>query len=182
MLKYTIVLGFVSLSLIMGCGAGKPTSNLPLVSSGNANPLPVASAKIDNVVSFTGDNWSFTCPNNNWKESNTNLGTLAIINNFVEKRRIVFLNVSGVENISSPDFLDQVLVGAKASGANIGEPKQVVINNNTFTLVPTTSDEVNINIWFTIKNGFGYVFMCGGSPASNLDTECNSIFSTLKIN
>jgi hypothetical protein len=81
------------------------------------------------------------------------------------------------------EYALQSLRGLKDSGARLASAKQVDINGNKFVLIDADRDGIQLYIWITAKNGFGYVLSCGGpATAESKEELCQSIANSLKIN
>lgn len=189
--KHAFTLGLVSLGLMVGCAsqpkpvavsAPPPPPAVVAVATPAAPVTPAPVESTDPAVHVTGDNWSFTCPTKSWTSADVSgrEGLLALVKDDSEQRRIVFVGqpFAGPAEV----FPLMILSGAKEHGAEVTATKQVVINDVSYTYADTTTaGGVNIILWVTVKDGTGYVFMCGGAVADDLATTCGTIATTLKI-
>lgn len=181
--KHALALGLVSLGLAGCASQPKPVAIVapppPLVAAVAPVAPPVST---DPSVHLQGSNWSFTCPTKNWEPADVSgkEGLLALVKNDDDKRRILFVE----QPFAGPAelFPLMVLSGAKENGAQVTSTKRVVIGGTSFFYAATTTaGGVDINLWVTVKDSNGYVFMCGGAPADDLAETCGTIASTLQI-
>lgn len=81
-------------------------------------------------------------------------------------------------------FLLASLRSAKESGAEVVQPKPttVVVNNNKFSKLEVTQNNIKIFMWLTVKNNFAYILSCGGpQPHDRLSDICEPIISDVFV-
>jgi hypothetical protein len=186
-------LSFLSLVLVAGCGsqpqpvvvnAPPPPAVVALAAPAAPAALPAPVAPKDAFVKLTGDNWSFTCPNDNWVEVKTGREeVLGMANDASEHRRIMLI----AQDFKGPAqiFPLVILSSIKEQGGKVTATKETTVNGNVYNYIATTATEsghqLDVFMWLTVKNDKGYVFMCGGHPADDLSTMCDSVAATLEL-
>lgn len=188
--KRFVSLGLVSAFLVACAASSTPSVAVapPPPPMAEVAPVPLApatppapSVPANPNVPFTGTGWAFTCPNSNWVSEETGHDDIFAVINQTEQRKIVFTYGVVPATLDTITFAKTVLSGStkhKFTVSNIGQP---TVNGNQFVFAETTSNEAQINLWMLVKNGKGFVFMCGGVPADDLSAVCGSIAATLKI-
>jgi hypothetical protein len=187
------VLGLASLGLVAGCGsqpkpvavnAPPPPAVVALAAPAAPAVLSTPAAPKDTSVKLTGDNWSFTCPNDNWTEVKTGREEiLGMANDASEHRRIMLI----AQDFKGPAqiFPLVILSSVKEQGGKVTATKEATINGNAYNYIATSAVEsgnpLDVFMWLTVKNGMGYVFMCGGHPADDLSSMCDSVAATLEL-
>ena len=191
--KCFLALSLASFGLVTGCGsqpppvvvnAPPPPAVVALAAPAAPPALTAPVAPKDASVKLTGDNWSFTCPNTNWAEVKTGREeVLGMANDASEHRRIMLI----AQDFKGPAqiFPLVILSSVKEQGGKVTATKEVTINSNEYNYIATTANEsgqqLDVFMWLTVKNGMGYVFMCGGHPADDLSTMCDGVATTLEL-
>jgi hypothetical protein len=140
----------------------------------------VDSSSVDRVI--TGATWEATVPAD-WesKTDGVDVQTQAVVYHPSDKELIMVLRekYDGVVE----GYAIEALRGIKGAKADVVSAKSTSLNGINFTLIESKKDNVTVWAWVTVKDGFGYVFTCGGD-ASQLDlhrNSCNNIALTFKI-
>lgn len=158
----------------------------PLAAPAPPPAPPVAPAPKAVTAQFSGSNWSFTCPDASWEADDTtgHQELLASVTNAKDKRRVVLIAKEAPPGVTTVDFAALVFANAEGKdGTTISAPKPVTLNGTDFIIASSNNkeDNISINLWLTVKDNIGYVFMCGGVTADDLTDVCNGIATTLQL-
>jgi hypothetical protein len=84
------------------------------------------------------------------------------------------------------EYAFSAIRGLRAQGSDVKEAKQVEIDGVKFVLVAADlkkadGSSLELWMWITVQNGYGYSLACGGSSSVGNDEVCNTIASSFKI-
>jgi len=159
-----------------------------LVDSGVVSSDAATDVVLDSnpVLTFNNKTWQVTVPST-WEEvsavgdgSTDSSVELAVVNR--EEKIMVSLMKEPFEGDINA-YLLQSVRGLKDTKATLLENKQVEINGKKMFYLSSSKDKINMWMWVTTHNKFGYVLSCGTSNTfSSSEKKCFEIASSLKFN
>jgi len=160
-----------------------------LVACPESNPVNVkdsgvADTSLDSAGSttvITEDTWELTLPGTWDKHSlvKYDSGVQLIADNVPDENLLVFTQ------ISYQGTLDQFAIESirdLRNQYNIFNSSSVVINSIPFVYVKAIdSDNLQLQTWLTVSNGFGYSLSCGGNTSKTPTVDCEKIINSLQV-
>lgn len=85
-------------------------------------------------------------------------------------------------NSSYEEYVLEAIRALKNRNVIVHSAEPTMVNNQKFTLVESTSENVVAYFWITAKDGYGYTFTCGGLETSTtLKDMCVGLVNSLQI-
>lgn len=172
-----LAVGLLSCSSCTKKPGPEPTPPTPIVDAGaevEASPVP----QMEVVI---GDTWNFTLPNRNWHAEPVSEQITAYAND-VDKNLILFAK-EPFEG-STQQYALLAVRSHKDNGGTLVASKPVVIENVNFIFIELAkNNDPHVWAWLTVKNSFGYSFVCGGLETDDnfQRTLCESVARTMQL-
>lgn len=192
--RVVLTTGFV---LLMGVGIVGPCISDATVHQESSSatecdascPLPKpagAPAPVTEVI--TADNWQFTLPSNDWRGRNIESPNdeIKVIRLSPEPNSVMALFIKEpLDTETLADYAVESIKDFDQLGYQLNSVKQFPLNDNRFVLTQMNKNDRVIWNWLTVKDGFGYVFACGGDINADAGTGqhdlCFAVAQTVQI-
>jgi hypothetical protein len=192
-MKHITVLVFVILSLILVC-ASRSNDDGPVVAqtcSDASCPFPrkdaaiTVLAKLTEITEIARENWQLDLPGEGWEVEGSSQPEMKVVRLNSSKECMIVL-IKEPTDTSFGQYVIESIEAFNARGAQITIIKQVTLNQQKFVLLEGnvfSSDA--FMAWNSIKDGFGYSFICFYHP--NVDAGsaqhdlCIEIANSLQI-
>jgi len=166
----------IALCLVSCSSCGSPSN--PIAPDGSFNPSE------GEVIS--GDTWKFILPSSGWQANPMGDGgtTINVYTNGTVKNLIAFAKEPFTGSIQQ--YMLLATRGLKDSGGTLDNLSQLLFINNTnfVSMEATTSSGRKIWSWLSVKNGYGYSFVCSGIDSNDESQHhlCEQIAQTIQLN
>lgn len=180
----------VSLVACSSCAAPSPIEQPTIDSSSsssgcneNSCPFPIPPDAGEDSSVITQENWQFTLPGPDWIAQPIPLENLKVHFKNQNNGAEIFLFKNATTDTYA-EYIVNILRSLSAGGSIINSSQEVIVNDNKFILVQTSHNNTAGWFWNTVKNGYGYIFSCGGEVTQNdtsLHDLCISIGGTIQI-
>lgn len=140
-------------------------------------------SSVDAAVSkvISGSSWEFTIPTGWESKKSSDKTVAALLFNEVNQELVMLLH----EPYNGPveGYVIEAIRGMKDVGAKLISSKQTEINGTKYTLLESKKNSNYVWAWVTVKDGYGYVFTCGGDENELFkhQASCLSIVNTFKV-
>jgi len=127
------------------------------------------------------DNWQFTLTGPGWVPVTPPVSTIKVAMKNEDQQMMVIL-VKEQTSSTYAAYVVEALRDLRGAHLDIVSANQVTLNGNNFVVITAKGGNKTIYSWVTTKDGYGYVFSCGG--ITNVDAgsgPCEDIAATLQI-
>ena len=134
-------------------------------------------------VQVVGDSWLVTLPVAWTQETNMPSGkNVKMVAERKEAQALVLLIKEPYSGTNDQYAIDTIRK-YRDQGSTINHAASVIINDNHFVTVKTTNENIIVDSFITVKDGFAYSLECGGTDinASQFAPDCQKIADSLKI-
>ena len=156
----------------------------PITKHCDANVCTFPQSQTEVKTPVSQDNWKFSLIGDGWET--IELPSLGIKN--VNKNELKNCSLMFIKEPTTDTYSEYVIASIRTFSAqysHINEVDQVIINDNNFVKVAINNDSTIVWTWISMKNGFGYGFICGGDvdidAGNSVHDLCQEIAKTIEI-